>query len=51
MLSAALSCAIRYIPVFAGISSGFAIIICAVLSSVVGTFVFPRQTAQEEVDE
>jgi len=51
LLSAALSCAIRYIPVFAGISSGFAIIICAVLSSVVGTFVFPRQTAQEEVDE
>lgn len=37
----AISVALYYIPAFAGISAGFAIIICAVLASAVGAAVFP----------
>lgn len=47
LLSGGLSCALKYIPVFAGISSGFSIIICAVISSVFGALVFPRKVEQE----
>lgn len=36
-----ISMALRYIPAFSGISSGFAIIICAVLASAIGAAVFP----------
>ena len=37
----AISVALYYIPAFAGISAGFAIIICAVIASAVGAAVFP----------
>ena len=46
VLAAALSCALRYIPIFSGISSGFSIIICAVLASVFGALVFPRKEGE-----
>jgi len=36
-----ISVALRYIPAFASISSGFAIIICAVAASAVGAILFP----------
>ncbi|MBR1422294.1 MAG: AzlC family ABC transporter permease [Ruminococcus sp.] len=39
--AAALSCALRYIPLFSGISSGFAIIICTVAAAAAGAVLFP----------
>lgn len=36
-----ISTALHYIPIFSGISAGFAIIICAVLASIVGAILFP----------
>ena len=41
LLAVAISILLKYVPVFAGISSGFAIILCAVLASAVGAMVFP----------
>ncbi len=40
-IAIAISAAIYYIPVFSGISAGFAIIICAVAASVIGALLFP----------
>lgn len=41
LLAVAISILLKYVPVFAGISSGFAIILCAILASAVGAMVFP----------
>ena len=41
LLAAAVSCALYFAPVFSKISSGFAIIICAVLAAVAGAIWFP----------
>jgi len=41
LMSAALSAALYYLPVFSGISTGFAIIICALAASAVGAVLFP----------
>ena len=41
VIAAALSCAIRYIPVFSGISAGFSIIICTVAAAAAGAVLFP----------
>ncbi len=41
LLAIAISCVLYYVPAFSVISDGFAIIICAVLASVVGAVVFP----------
>lgn len=44
-ISVLMSCMLYYIPLFDGISSGFAIIICAVTASALGAFLFPgRET-------
>lgn len=51
VLAAAMSCALRYIPVFSGISSGFSIIICAVLASAAGALIFPRREQSEEAEK
>ncbi|MGN0654356.1 MAG: AzlC family ABC transporter permease [Oscillospiraceae bacterium] len=50
-LSALLSCALYYIPIFNGISSGFSIIICAVITSVLGAILFPRDDKEEAAEE
>ena len=42
LLSAAISCALRYIPVFSGVSQGFSIIICAVIAAGFSAVFFPR---------
>ncbi len=47
LLAAALSCAIKYIPLFAGISTGFSIIICGVISAVVGAVFFPQPNSDD----
>ena len=41
VIAVAISVAFRYIPVFSGISAGFAIIICAVAASAAGALLFP----------
>lgn len=41
LIAVAASCCLYYIPVFHGISSGFAVIICAVLASLAGAVFFP----------
>lgn len=41
-----LSLALRYLPPLRGISSGFAIILCAVAASALGAWLFPRKEAQ-----
>lgn len=51
VLAAAMSCSLRYIPVFSGISSGFSIIICAVLASAAGALIFPRREQSEEAEK
>ncbi len=44
LLAAALSCAIKYIPAFSGITTGFSIIICGVISATLGAVFFPQST-------
>ncbi len=41
--AAGISCAIRYIPIFSGISSGISVIICAVISAALGALLFKRE--------
>ena len=47
ILAVVLSCCICYIPLFGGISQGFAIIICAVAASAVGAICFPMEEETE----
>lgn len=49
-LSALLSIALRFIPVFSFITPGFAVIICAVLASLFAAWRFPIQTEEEGND-
>ena len=42
LVAAGLSCALRYIPLFAGVSSGTSIILCGVIGALVGAVCFPR---------
>ena len=48
LLSVAISCCIYYIPIFDGITSGFSIIICAVIASAIGALIFPKKEAAED---
>lgn len=41
LAAVALSCCLKYIPIFGGISQGFAIIICTVIAALLGAIVFP----------
>lgn len=47
IISAAMSCVLRYIPLFSHISSGFAIIICTLAASAAGAFLFPKNDCEE----
>ena len=46
LLAVAISVLLNFVPAFAGISSGFAIILCAVIASAVGAVFFPVEEAQ-----
>lgn len=48
LISVSLSCCFRYIPLFSGISSGFAIIICTLAASAVCAALFPVKEADAE---
>ena len=41
VIAVVLSCCFRYMPVFDQVSSGFAIIICAVVASAIGAVLYP----------
>lgn len=41
------SCCLKYIPLFDGISDGFAIIICTVIAAAAGALLFPVKTCEE----
>lgn len=41
LLAVGLSCGLRYIPLFSGISQGFAIIICTLIAAAAGAVLFP----------
>ncbi len=47
LLAAGLSCVIRYVPLFKGVSSGFSIIICTVAAALFGALVFPAKKEEE----
>ena len=46
IIAIALSCMFRYVPYLNQLSSGFAIIVCAVAASVIGALFFPVKEAQ-----
>lgn len=48
VISSFLSCCLKYIPLFSGVSSGFSIIICTLAASAAGAIFFPRKEAEEE---
>lgn len=45
LLAVALRLCLRYVPLFSGISSGFAVILCAVIASAVGALLHPVKEA------
>lgn len=47
LLAIALSCAFRYLPFLKNVPSGFVVIICAVVTSAIFTFVAPIKTEEE----
>lgn len=47
IISAAMSCGLRYIPLFSHVSSGFAIIICTLAASAAGALLFPKNDREE----
>ncbi len=51
MISVAISCGLKYIPVFSGISQGFAIIICTIIASILGAVFFPIKYSDEQKKE
>ncbi|MBQ5314806.1 MAG: AzlC family ABC transporter permease [Oscillospiraceae bacterium] len=51
IISAILSCLLYYVPFFSGISSGFSIIICAVITSVLAAALFPHEDSEEEEND
>lgn len=50
LLSIVLSCLFRYIPSLSGVPSGFVIIICAVIASVLMALIAPLELADDEED-
>lgn len=47
-ISVALSCALYFIPIFSILSSGFSVVICAVLSSIIVALIFPVKDSQDD---
>ena len=52
MISVVLAIVFRYVPfLYANVSSGFAIIICAVISALIGVFITPESELKEEAED
>jgi predicted branched-subunit amino acid permease len=50
LLSIAISCAFRYIPLLKSVPSGFTVIICAVVASVIFAIIAPIKTEEKEAE-
>ena len=50
IIAAALSCALKYIPVFSFVTQGFAVIICAILAATLAALIFPVKEERENDD-
>lgn len=50
LTAAILSCELRYIPLFNGVSSGFSIILCGVIGALIGALCFPHEPGSESGD-
>ncbi|MCM1024789.1 MAG: AzlC family ABC transporter permease [Prevotella sp.] len=50
IISAAMSCGLRYIPLFSHVSPGFAIIICTLAASAAGAVLFPRSEKEADAE-
>ena len=48
VIAVAITCVLRYVPVFGFISSGFRIIIATVGAAAVGAWLFPKDDEDEE---
>ncbi len=51
LIAAALSCVIKFVPLFSSITSGFSVIICTVIAAALGALLFPRPTEDGEADD
>ena len=49
ILSGAVSCALKYIPVFSFITQGFSVIICALAAAVTASLLFPVKEAENDL--
>ena len=49
ILAISIRCILEYVPIFSGISSGFAIIVCSVIAAGIGAILFPDTTLDEEL--
>lgn len=50
-ISVAMSCIIRFVPIFSFISDGFSIIICTIVAAAIGALLFPIPSAEATEDE
>ncbi|MBE6902707.1 MAG: AzlC family ABC transporter permease [Ruminococcaceae bacterium] len=47
LIAAVLSCIIKYVPLFSGVTSGTSVIICAIAAAGLGAVLFPQKTGEE----
>lgn len=47
LIAAAMSCAFKWLPVLCKLSSGFVVIICAVVASAIGAWLYPVPSEEE----
>ena len=47
LIAAAMSCAFKWLPVLCKLSSGFVVIICAVVASGIGAWLYPVPSEEE----
>jgi hypothetical protein len=50
LIAIACSCAFRYVPALSGVTVGFAIIICALVASLIGAAFFPVKDDDDSPD-
>ncbi len=51
LIAASLSCVIKFVPLFGGITSGFSVIICTIIAASAGALLFPRPAEDGEADD
>ena len=47
VISAALSCILKYVPLFSFVTQGFAVIVCAVAAAILAALLFPVKEDEE----